>query len=284
MKQFFILVISIACIGFLFIYSLLNFPFFSEKLIPFIVNTYYHEKIIKNLSIDSQHISKSGLLEFKKINMIIYIKKTDVPISIDKCTVKNLFHINQYSKDRKFFEVMVDDCVLDLKKIQMNGIITSQIVYQYGKKTFYEIQAKALDAELSNLQTLLKKDWFSKISGPVNGDVKITKNFDDNYLINFSFFGTKNILIKTSLLNLLFSQLPEKIITDNIKALLEEDKFVVFESSNISITNLDDEKIGVNIKLNSAELNINLDLKFDVNVDGGFMGFLKNLEIFNQGE
>ena len=72
--------------------------------------------------------------------------------------------------------------------------------------------------------------------------------------------------MKASLLRYLAQYVPQR---RQIEDLIRQDEYVSLDKAQAKITSVSREKLSSDILLNSSSLNLNMEVKFDINVEGG---------------
>lgn len=114
---------------------------------------------------------------------------------------------------------------------------------------------------------------FSQFSAKVNGDVRFFNLNNNGLSVEGNLYAPQGGAMKASLLRFMAQYIPQK---DQINDLVKKDQRVLFDKARLIINMISAQKLSSQVNLSSSSLNLNMNVKFDINVEDGFQ-YLLNL-------
>ena len=143
-----------------------------------------------------------------------------------------------------------------------------------GKVGYLKPQSYRLDIQLKEISSSLLAQAnpnFGQLNAVVNGDVKIQDDKGRGLMLQADLKAPSGGSMKASLLRYLAQYVPQR---KQVEDLIRQDANVQLNKAQMTILSVDPEKISSEVILNSSSLNLNMDVKFDINIEGGIDGFL----------
>ncbi len=113
---------------------------------------------------------------------------------------------------------------------------------------------------------------FAQLTAVIDGDIKL-KNFKNSGLdIQANLQAPSGGKMKASLLMFLAQYVPQR---QQIEGLIERNELIPLEKAEIIVTSLSSEKISSQVSLKISSINLNMNIKFDFNIEGGLENLLE---------
>jgi hypothetical protein len=112
---------------------------------------------------------------------------------------------------------------------------------------------------------------FAQLTAVVNGNAKIQDLEGTGLLFQADLKAPAGGTMKASLLRYLAQYVPQR---RQVEDLIRKDANVQLNKAQMMIKSLDAERISAEVILNSSSLNLNMDVKFDINIEGGIDSYL----------
>jgi hypothetical protein len=140
----------------------------------------------------------------------------------------------------------------------------------YANTLSYEVDIK-LKAVHS---TLLAKanPSFAQMTAIVDGRIKLEDPHGQGLMIQADVGSPQGGSMKASLLRYLVQYVPQR---KQVEQLIAKDADVDLSKMQFKMVSVGPETISAEVVLNSSSLNLNMDVKFDINMDGGIAGLLE---------
>ena len=133
-----------------------------------------------------------------------------------------------------------------------------------AKETAYK-----LEAHLEHVNTALLapiNPAFSQLMVITNGDLIFNNSPKAGPSLRISLQSPTGGFMKASLLQFLAKYVPQK---QQIEELIKNNQEIAVNTAQVEINSISEDKITSNIKLFSSSVNLDMNVKFDINIDGG---------------
>ena len=169
----------------------------------------------------------------------------------------------------------------DRNRIQLNdvradfcdGSINGKIGMDYSKQMAYSIETELTQVNLSQLKSV-NPAVFSKVQGRVNGHLSIEGDIHKLHSIKSDFSAPSGGQVKASVLGYLIKYIPKSVQKDDLESLVGMNGDIPFETADLQLESVSDRKLINKIILKSKKFDINLNLKVDINMEGGLNNLL----------
>ncbi len=223
----------------------------------------------QKISFDQADINLDIVLENAKVKDLS--GKLGIPeIKIDKLRLKNLGAEIKGDKSH----IVLNSLTVDLYKGSLKGVVD----LTYVPKFTYELKGHFEKVDMAELRQAYE-DVFSKLLGKASGDISLKgtpENFDVvKIYVNIPEEGQ----IKASLLKPLMQHIPKNSQQrKDLELLMKLDGFVLLDVANLNLESLDRDHLKGSVKLESNRFDLDVNLSTDINLEGGLMGSLDNLQ------
>lgn len=176
----------------------------------------------------------------------------------------------------------------DEKQIRFNnltaegyrGKVQGQILLEYAPRLAYSIQCELLGIDLGSMQSA-NPALFSQVDGKFNGQAKIKGDLKIVSGLEAEFDIPQGGTIKAAWLKFVIDYIPPSAQKRDLDLLIKNDGNVPVEKATLQLRNLSPEKLTSVIKINSAKLNLDINLTVDINVEGGLNELFKYGKAFD---
>ncbi|MBF0489318.1 MAG: hypothetical protein HQL15_01695 [Candidatus Omnitrophica bacterium] len=132
---------------------------------------------------------------------------------------------------------------------------------------YLNIQLKGIDSAI----IAEGRPVFEQLTAVVDGDMNMKNLRNQGLLVEAHLAAPAGGSMKASLLRYLAQYVPQR---KQVEDLIRKDADVTLSKAQARIISITPEKISSEIILNTSSLNLNLDVKFDINVEGGISGLM----------
>lgn len=142
--------------------------------------------------------------------------------------------------------------------------------FKYSAPMSYQsrIQLNHVDSNLLSKEN----PSFSQLTAVVDGDITL-KNFKNSGLnIQADLHAPSGGRMKASLLMFLAQYVPQR---QQIEDLIQRNEQIPLDKARIIVTSLSSQKISSQVALTSSSINLNMNIKFDFNIEGGLEHLLE---------
>jgi hypothetical protein len=132
-----------------------------------------------------------------------------------------------------------------------------------------------MDIQLNDVNSFLLAKVnpnFGQLTAVIEGTVKLENSKLQGMMIQAALQAPAGGSMKASLLKYLAQYVPQR---QQVEDLISKDAQVDLTKIQANVLSLDREKISSEVILNSSSLNLNMDVKFDINIEGGIAGLLE---------
>ncbi len=115
---------------------------------------------------------------------------------------------------------------------------------------------------------------FSQLTAVVDGHVKVKSHERSGLLIEADLYAPSGGSMKASLLKFLAQYIPQK---QQIESLIEHNEQIILEKAQFKLLSISYNDLSSEVILTSPSINLNMNVKFDIHMDGSLESLLKSL-------
>ena len=141
-----------------------------------------------------------------------------------------------------------------------------------ASKETYKIHADVTQVDLSEIARM-KSAIFGPMHGHINGRIEIEWEAGKIRALKGYWDAPSGVEMRAVFLKLLLPYLPPSAQKNILTDLIVHDAVVFFDHADVYMTSPQSDLMEFEIKLLSQKLNLNIDLKIDLNMDGGLKNF-----------
>lgn len=142
--------------------------------------------------------------------------------------------------------------------------------YQYEKPLSYHVQSRLTGVDTALLSEI--NPAFEQLTAVISGDIQFEDADTKGISIQANLNAPLGGFMKASLLQFLARYIPQR---QQIEDLVKHNQQIALNKAQIKIMSLSPEKISSNIKLLSTSINLDMNVKFDINIEGGLNNLLE---------
>jgi hypothetical protein len=144
------------------------------------------------------------------------------------------------------------------------GSIEAKGWFKYSNRLSYNVNVQFINVNSALIAQVNPN--FEQVTALINGTIIIKDYKKKGFLIESDLHAPLGGSMKASLLRYLAKYVPQR---QQVEDLIQKDADVTLSKIQAKVTSIDKEKIISEVILNSSSLNLNMDVKFDIHVEGG---------------
>jgi len=204
------------------------------------------------------------------------------PVSKEQWTAHGhaRFPVGSYTKQgitELEFDFLAKPKQFTFKDIQANalkGKINGEFVLEYKPELAY-----SMDIILAGIDTTalpVQADISQQLKGIINGSLKILGTASSIDFLDAKVNAPKGAFVNPYLLKLLTDYIPQSIQKKQMEAIIKSGRQVFMDRFIVNIKNDKNKSLNTAFDLKSVEFNLDVNLKVDINVDGGINSLFLN--------
>jgi len=248
-----------------------------ERLTHLVFSPHTLKFVINGLSVQSEDFNLKNvdtIIEvffeddrFKNISGVLKISEGD----IRNCYFSDLYTIITGDTENITFN--------DVEADFYNGNIQGKIVLEYDDILVYNIFLLFEEIDLVRLRDF-NSTLFSKVKGRMNGDFAMSGDVVNMRSLKAQFNISKGGYLKAVLLAPLLDYIPKSTQRRKLQQLMGTNADIPIETAKFSLESISEDRFESSVDLESQQFNLDVDLKLDINVEGGFKNLINSLDNF----
>jgi len=161
------------------------------------------------------------------------------------------------------------------------GQINSDIAVGFVKDTDYRVKGTFEDIDLERLSQD-NRPLFNQMKGKVDGDFDVSGNSRTITAVKSYVHMQSGGQVKAEVFQYLLNFIPNSQQRQELELLVQRGEDIELDKGAINLTNVGEKSLNAGVELLSQKYNLDVQLKMDVNIDGGMSGLFFYLDQVSQ--
>ncbi|MFH1359806.1 MAG: hypothetical protein ABIJ41_02070 [Candidatus Omnitrophota bacterium] len=166
--------------------------------------------------------------------------------------------------------------VSDIKGSSYRGKVTGRLTVHFAPDVRYEADIAFQDLDTHEMESI-NPSLFSQVRGQIYGTILIRGPAGGLETIQMNMQLGEGAELLAGVLQPLLKHIPKSTQRKEIQAAIKEGRMIGINDAALTLGNSDDKTVSTEILLKSKALNIDVDVKIDVNIEGGLQNLLKTV-------